>query len=90
VGNSIATIQEDTSSATWRHVPSQFNAVDLIYLTVSIFVGAATRQFSNIFSTRYVPFIFMPESSGVGRFHSVPGEHSQWPPTANMDFEKLY
>jgi len=90
VGNRIATIQEDTSSATWKHVPSQFNAVDLIYLTLSIFVAAATRQFSIIISTRYVPFIFMPESSVVGRFLSVPGEHSQWQPIADiMDFEKI-
>jgi len=91
VGNRIATIQEDTSSATWKHVPSQFNAVDLIYLTLSIIVSAATCQFTNIISTRYVPFIFIPESSGVGRFLSVLEEHSQWLPTANiMDFEKLY
>lgn len=90
MGNRIVTIQEVTPSATWRRVPSQFNAVDLIYLTLSIFVAAATRQFAIIISTRYVPFIFMPESSGVGRFLSVPGEYSQWLPTANMmDFEKL-
>jgi hypothetical protein len=32
----------------------------------------------------------MPENNGVGRFLNVAGEHSQWPPTANiMDFEKL-
>jgi hypothetical protein len=69
VGNRIATIQEDTS-ATWRLVPSQFNAVDLIS---SISVGAATCQFTNISSTRYVPFISVPESSGVGRFVCVLG-----------------
>jgi hypothetical protein len=75
VFNRIATIQEDASCGTWRHVPSEFNAVDFIYLTLSIFVAAAARQFTNIISTRYVHFIFMPESSGVGRFLSVPGEH---------------
>jgi hypothetical protein len=32
VDNGIATIQEDTSSATWRRVPFHFNAVDLILL----------------------------------------------------------
>ena len=30
VGNRVATIQEETASATWRHVPSQSNPVDLI------------------------------------------------------------
>ena len=30
VGNRVATIQEETSSATWRHVPSQSNPADLI------------------------------------------------------------
>jgi hypothetical protein len=70
-------------------MPSYFNAVEMKYLTLSIFVAAATHQFTNIISTRYVPFIFMPESSGVGRFLSVPGEHSQWLLTANMVFEEL-
>jgi hypothetical protein len=62
-------------------VPSQLNAVGLIYMTLSIFVAAATHHFTIIIGTRYVPFIFMPESSGVGRVLSVPEEHSQWPPT---------
>ena len=30
VGNRVATIQEETTSATWRHVPSQSNPADLI------------------------------------------------------------
>jgi hypothetical protein len=30
VGNRVATIQEDTHSAIWRHVPSQSNPADLI------------------------------------------------------------
>jgi hypothetical protein len=30
VGNRVATIQEDTASATWRHVPTQSNPADLI------------------------------------------------------------
>jgi hypothetical protein len=30
VGNRVAIIQADTTSATWRHVPSQSNSVDLI------------------------------------------------------------
>jgi hypothetical protein len=30
VGNRVATIQEETASATWRHVPSPSNPVDLI------------------------------------------------------------
>jgi len=30
VGNRVATIQDETSSATWRHVPSQSNPADLI------------------------------------------------------------
>jgi hypothetical protein len=30
VGNRVAIIQEETSSATWRHVPSQSNPADLI------------------------------------------------------------
>jgi hypothetical protein len=30
VGNRVATIQEQTTTATWRHVPSQSNPVDLI------------------------------------------------------------
>jgi hypothetical protein len=58
-------------------VVSQFDALDLIYLTLSIYVAAATCQFAIIVRTRYVPFIFMPESSGVGRFFSVLGERSQ-------------
>jgi hypothetical protein len=29
VGNRVATIQEDTTSATWRHVPTQSNPADL-------------------------------------------------------------
>jgi len=73
VGSRIATTQEDTSSATWRHAPSQYNTVDLIYLTC-IFVAAATRQFCSIISTRYVPSIFVPENSGVGTFLNVPGD----------------
>jgi len=43
VGNRIATIEEDTS-ATWRLVSSQFNAVDLMYLMLSTFVAAATHH----------------------------------------------
>jgi hypothetical protein len=74
VGSRIATIQEDTSSATWRHVPSQYNAVDLIYLTLGVFVAAATHQFTSITGTRYVPFIFVPENSGVGTFLNVSGD----------------
>jgi len=30
VGNRVATIQEETASATWRHVPSQSNPADFI------------------------------------------------------------
>ena len=30
VGNRVATIQEETASATWRHVPTQSNLADLI------------------------------------------------------------
>jgi hypothetical protein len=30
VGNRVATIQEETASATWRHVPSQSNPANLI------------------------------------------------------------
>jgi hypothetical protein len=30
VGNRVATIQEETKSATWRHVPTQSNPADLI------------------------------------------------------------
>ena len=30
VGNGVAIIQEETASATWRHVPSQSNPADLI------------------------------------------------------------
>ena len=30
VGNRVATIQEESASATWRHVPSQSNPADLI------------------------------------------------------------
>jgi hypothetical protein len=30
VGNRVATIQEETTSATWRHVPTQSNPADLI------------------------------------------------------------
>jgi hypothetical protein len=30
VGNRVATIQEETASATWRHVPTQSNPADLI------------------------------------------------------------
>jgi hypothetical protein len=30
VGNRVATIQEETALATWRHAPSQFNPADLI------------------------------------------------------------
>ena len=30
VGKKVATIQEETASATWRHVPSQSNPADLI------------------------------------------------------------
>jgi hypothetical protein len=30
VGNRVAAIQEDTASATWRHVPTQHNPADLI------------------------------------------------------------
>jgi hypothetical protein len=30
VGNRVPTIQEETASATWRHVPSQSNPADLI------------------------------------------------------------
>jgi hypothetical protein len=54
-------------------VPSQFSAVGLIHLILSIFFATATCQ-CTIISTRYVPFIFMPESSGVSRFLSVLGE----------------
>jgi hypothetical protein len=30
VGNRVATVQQETTSATWRHVPSQSNPADLI------------------------------------------------------------
>jgi hypothetical protein len=30
IGNRVATIQEETSSASWRHVPSQSNPADLV------------------------------------------------------------
>jgi len=30
VGNRVATIQEETASASWRHVPSQSNSADLV------------------------------------------------------------
>jgi hypothetical protein len=30
VGNRVATIQEETASASWRHVPSQSNPYDLV------------------------------------------------------------
>ena len=55
---------------------SQFNAVDLLYLTSSIFVSTATHQFANSDRARYVPFIFMPQSSGVGRVPCALGEQS--------------
>jgi hypothetical protein len=69
---SIATIKEDTSSATWRHVPAQFSAVGLIYLILSIsytIIAPSSAQ-----GMLYVPFLFMPESSGVSRFHGGLGD----------------
>jgi len=30
VGNRVATTQEETASASWRHVPSQSNPSDLV------------------------------------------------------------
>jgi len=30
VGNRVAAIQEETASATWRHMPTQSNPADLI------------------------------------------------------------
>jgi hypothetical protein len=36
VGNRVATIQEETTSATWRHVPNQFNPADLISRRVEL------------------------------------------------------
>ena len=54
---------------------SQFNAVDLLYLISSIFVSTATHQFVND-RARCVPFIFMPQSSGVGSVLCALGEQS--------------
>ena len=57
-------------------MPTQFNAVDLLYLISSIFVSTATHQFANNVRARYVPFIFMSQSSGVGSVLCALGEHS--------------
>ena len=43
-------------------------------MTKGIFVAGATCHFTSITSTRYVPFIFVPENSGVGTFISVRGD----------------
>ena len=57
-------------------MPSQFNAVDLLYFISSIFVSTATHQIANNDRARCVPFIFMPESSGVGSVLCALGEQS--------------